>query len=73
MSKPVPTAPLSGTPVHDFPSVEYATLSQLWYFRRRNYSFKWKSTYEFAAECKRKGYYEAPLRVYASALNQYMN
>jgi hypothetical protein len=56
-----------------YPSVEYATLSQLWYFKRKNYSFKWKSTYEFAAECKRKGYYEAPLRVYVNALNRYMN
>lgn len=55
-----------------YPSIEYATLSQLWYFRRKNYSMDWSSTYEFAAECKRKGYYEAPLKVYVAALNKYM-
>lgn len=55
-----------------YPSVEYATLSQLWYFRRKGYSFNWKSTYQFAAECKRKGYFEAPLNVYVNALNKYM-
>lgn len=55
-----------------YPSIEYATLSQIWYFRRKGYSFDWDSTYEFAAECKRKGYYEAPLKVYVSALNRYM-
>lgn len=55
-----------------YPSIEYATLSQLWYFKRKGYSMDWESTYEFAAECKRKGYYEAPLKVYVSALNRYM-
>lgn len=54
-----------------YPSVEYATLSQLWYFRRKHYSFKWKSIYEFAVECKRKGYYEAPVSVYYQALLRY--
>ena len=55
-----------------YPSVRSATQSQLWYFRSRNYSFNWKSTYQFALECKRKGYYEAPLNLYVSALNKYM-
>jgi hypothetical protein len=55
-----------------YPSIEYATLSQIWYFRRKGYSFNWDSTYEFAAECKRKGYYEAPLHLYVSALNSYI-
>lgn len=55
-----------------YPSVKSATLSQLWYFRSRGYSFNWKNTYQFAAECKRKGYYEAPLSLYVNALNKYM-
>lgn len=55
-----------------YPSVKSATLSQLWYFKRKRYSMDWSSTYQFAAECKRKGYYEAPLSVYVNALNKYM-
>lgn len=55
-----------------YPSIRYATLSQLWYFRRRKYSFKWQSVYQFAFECKKKGYYEAPLTLYVKGLNRYM-
>jgi hypothetical protein len=55
-----------------YPSVEYATLSQLDYLRRLNYSFKWKSPYQFALELKRKHYYEADIMVYTNALIRYM-
>ena len=55
-----------------YPSVKYATLSQLWYFKKLKYSFKWKSTYQFALELKQKRYYEAPLQTYTLALNQFM-
>ena len=55
-----------------YPSVEYATLSQLWYFRRHNYTFNWKSTKEFAIELKKKRYYEAPVSVYIKALDRFI-
>jgi hypothetical protein len=51
-----------------YPSVEDATLSQLWYFRNRRYTFKWKSPYQFALELKQKHYYEADLMVYTKGL-----
>lgn len=55
-----------------YPSVEWATLSQLDYLRRKGYSFKWKSEYQFALELKQKRYYEAELMVYTKALVRYM-
>jgi uncharacterized protein YccT (UPF0319 family) len=55
-----------------YPSVKAATLSQLWYFKRKHYSFNWKSTYQFALELKSKHYYEAPIPVYVNALNKFM-
>ena len=55
-----------------YPNVEYATLSQLWYFKRKKYTFKWKSPYQFALELKQKRYYEAPLTTYTNALIRYM-
>lgn len=55
-----------------YPSIRHATLSQLWYFKRKNYSFKWKSTYQFALELKSKHYYEAPIPDYVYALNKFM-
>lgn len=55
-----------------YPSVEAATLSQLWYFRSRGYSLKWVSVYEFARECKRRGYYTAPLSVYIRSMDRFM-
>lgn len=56
-----------------YPSVEWATLSQLDYLRRKNYSFKWCSPYQFALELKQKHYYEADIMVYTNALIRYMN
>jgi hypothetical protein len=53
-----------------YPSLEYATLSQLAYFKRKGYSMKWKSTNQFALELKQKGYYEAPIDNYNAALNR---
>ena len=55
-----------------YPSVESATLSQLDYLRRKKYSFKWKSPYQFALELKQKRYYEAELMTYTNALIRYM-
>jgi hypothetical protein len=55
-----------------YPSIKNATLSQLWYLKRKNYSFKWKSPREFALELKSKRYYEAPVEVYTAALNKFM-
>lgn len=55
-----------------YPSVEYATLSQLDYLRRKGYSFKWQSPYQFALELKKKHYYEADIMVYTNALARYM-
>jgi hypothetical protein len=55
-----------------YPSVEYATLSQLDYFRRLHYSFKWKSPYQFALELKRKHYYEADIMAYTKGLIKHM-
>lgn len=55
-----------------YPSIKNATLSQLWYLRRKNYSFKWKSPREFALELKSKRYYEAPVETYTAALNKFM-
>jgi len=55
-----------------YPTLRHATLSQLSYLRRKHYSFKWKSAYQFALELKSKRYYEAPLELYTSALNRYL-
>lgn len=55
-----------------YPSLKNATLSQLSYLKRKKYSFKWKSPREFATELKSKGYYEAPVDEYSSALRRYM-
>ena len=55
-----------------YPSVESATLSQLWYFRKKNYSFNWKSPYQFALELKQKRYYEADIMVYTKGLIRHM-
>lgn len=55
-----------------YPSVEYATLSQVWYLRKRGYTFKWQSPYQFALELKQKRYYEAPIMTYANALSRAM-
>ena len=55
-----------------YPSVEYATLSQLDYLRRKKYSFKWKSPYQYALELKKKHYYEADIMVYTNALIRFM-
>ena len=55
-----------------YPSVEYATLSQLDYLRRKNYSFNWKSPYQYALELKKKHYYEADIMVYTNALIRFM-
>lgn len=56
-----------------YPNVEYATLSQLDYLKRKKYSFNWKSPYQFALELKQKNYYEAPVMEYTNALIRYMN
>jgi uncharacterized FlgJ-related protein len=53
-----------------YPSVEYATLSQLAYLKRKGYSFKWNTAREYAVELKRKRYYEADISVYANSLNR---
>jgi hypothetical protein len=55
-----------------YPNVESATLSQLWYFRKKNYSFRWKSPYQFALELKQKHYYEADIMVYTKGLIRHM-
>lgn len=55
-----------------YPSIKDATLSQLWYFRRKKYTFKWESPYQFALELKRKHYYEAPIEKYIAGLRRYM-
>ena len=55
-----------------YPSIKNATLSQLWYLRKKHYSFQWKSPKEFALELKSKRYYEAPVEIYTAALNKYM-
>lgn len=55
-----------------YPSVESATLSQLWYFRKRHYTFNWKSPYQFALELKQKHYYEATVQAYTKGLNRHM-
>lgn len=55
-----------------YPSVEYATLSQLDYLKRKKYSFNWKSPYQYALELKKKHYYEADVMVYTNALIRFM-
>jgi len=55
-----------------YPTIRSATLSQLCYLRRKNYSFEWRSTYQFATELKSKHYYEAPIEEYVSSLNRYI-
>lgn len=55
-----------------YPNLRNATLSQISYLKRKQYSFKWKSAYQFALELKSKRYYEAPIEVYTKALNRYL-
>ena len=55
-----------------YPTIKYATLSQLSYLRRKNYSFKWKTPHQYAVELKSKGYYEASIEEYTAALNSHM-
>jgi hypothetical protein len=55
-----------------YPNLRNATLSQISYLKRKQYSFKWKSAYQFALELKSKRYYEAPIEVYTNALNKYL-
>jgi hypothetical protein len=55
-----------------YPTIKSATLSQVYYLRRKKYSFEWKSTYQFAIELKSKHYYEAPIEEYVSSLNRYI-
>ena len=55
-----------------YPTIKYATLSQLSYLRRKKYSFKWKSPHQYAVELKSKGYYEATIAEYTAALNSHM-
>lgn len=55
-----------------YPSLRNATLSQISYLKRKHYSFKWKSAYQFALELKSKNYYEAPIESYTKALNKYL-
>ena len=55
-----------------YPNLRNATLSQISYLKRKQYSFKWKSAYQFSLELKSKHYYEAPIEVYTNALNKYL-
>lgn len=55
-----------------YPTLRSATLSQISYLKRKNYSFKWKSPSQFAKELKSKGYYEATVEDYTAALKSYM-
>lgn len=55
-----------------YPTIKYATLSQLSYLRRKKYSFKWKTPHQYAVELKSKGYYEASIEEYTAALNSHM-
>ena len=56
-----------------YPSLKYATISQVNYLRRKKYSFKWKSTKQFALELKSKSYYEATVEDYVAALNSHIS
>lgn len=55
-----------------YPTIKYATLSQLSYLRRKKYSFKWKNPHQYAVELKSKGYYEATIEQYTAALKSHM-
>ncbi len=59
-------------------SIRDATISQIEYFKRLNYSLNWKSSYQFALELKKKRYYHDPklsktedIRKYARALRKH--
>jgi len=56
-----------------YPSVENATLSQLAYFKRKGYSFNWKTAKDFATELKANGYYEASEPSYTKGLNHFID
>jgi hypothetical protein len=51
-----------------YPSIKAATLSQYQYLKKMNYSFSWKSSWQYAYELRKKHYYTAPLSTYASGL-----
>jgi hypothetical protein len=55
-----------------YPTLRNATLSQISYLKRKNYSFNWKTTSQYAVELKEKRYYEAPVEEYTAALNRFM-
>ena len=55
-----------------YPTLRNATLSQISYLKRKNYSFNWKTTSQYAVELKEKRYYEAPVEEYTAALKRFM-
>lgn len=55
-----------------YPSLKYATISQINYLKRKKYSFKWKSAKQYAIELKSKGYYEAAVEDYTAALQSHI-
>lgn len=55
-----------------YPSLKYATISQINYLKRKKYSFRWKSAKQYAIELKSKGYYEATVEDYTAALQSYI-
>lgn len=56
-----------------YKSIEYATLSQYYYFKRKNYSFAWRTPREFAIELKKKRYYEDSVSNYINALTKHLD
>jgi hypothetical protein len=55
-----------------YKSIEYATLSQYYYLKRKNYSFEWNTPKEFAIELKKKKYYEDDIYNYTNALTKHL-
>lgn len=55
-----------------YPSLKWATISQINYLKRKKYSFRWKSASQYAIELKSKGYYEATVEAYTAALQSYI-
>ncbi|MFN7465299.1 MAG: glucosaminidase domain-containing protein [Pseudanabaena sp.] len=56
-----------------YKSIEDATISQYLYLKRKKYSFKWETPYQYAVELKSKKYYTASIKDYSTSLTKYYN
>ncbi len=53
-----------------YSSLDSAVVSQISYLKRKGYSMKWKNTYQFSVELKKKNYYKDTVHRYDRSLKR---